>query len=89
MTAASWPWTTRSSLRDLPGASPAASPGALPGAAPDTTPYLPFQTVDFGMIHVRLPNGATRALAPSSGAADLAAAIGPSLVKRTVTALVD
>lgn len=41
------------------------------------------------MIHVRLPNGATRALAPSSGAVDLAAAIGPSLAKRTVTALVD
>lgn len=32
---------------------------------------------------------ATRALAPSSGAADQAAAIGPSLAKRTVTALVD
>ena len=41
------------------------------------------------MIHVRLPDGATRALSPSSTAADLAAAISPSLAKRTVAAVVD
>ncbi|SFQ61072.1 threonyl-tRNA synthetase [Roseivivax halotolerans] len=41
------------------------------------------------MIHVRLPDGASRALAPASTAADLAAAISPSLAKRTVAALVD
>lgn len=41
------------------------------------------------MIHVRLPDGASRALSPSSTAADLAASIGPSLAKRTVAAIVD
>ncbi|MGY6410856.1 MAG: threonine--tRNA ligase [Alkalilacustris sp.] len=41
------------------------------------------------MIHVRLPDGATRPLAPASTAADLAAGIGPSLAKRTVAAVVD
>lgn len=41
------------------------------------------------MIHIRLPDGATRALEPASTAADLAAAISPSLVKRTVAAVVD
>ncbi|SEB01440.1 threonine--tRNA ligase [Rubrimonas cliftonensis] len=41
------------------------------------------------MIHVRLPDGAVRALSPSSTAADLAAAIGPSVAKRTVAARVD
>lgn len=44
---------------------------------------------DDEMIHVRLPDGATRALSPSSTAADLAAAISPSLAKRTVAAVVD
>ena len=41
------------------------------------------------MIHVRLPDGATRALSSSSTAADLATAISPSLAKRTVAAVVD
>ena len=41
------------------------------------------------MIHVRLPDGATRPLAPASTAADLAASIGPGLAKRTVAAVVD
>ena len=41
------------------------------------------------MIHVRLPDGATRALDPASTAADLAASISPSLAKRTVAAVVD
>lgn len=41
------------------------------------------------MIHIRLPDGATRALSPASTAADLAAAISPSLAKRTVAAVVD
>ncbi|WP_278922913.1 threonine--tRNA ligase [Pseudophaeobacter profundi] len=41
------------------------------------------------MIHIRLPDGATRALEPASTAADLAAAISPSLAKRTVAAVVD
>ena len=41
------------------------------------------------MIHVRLPDGATRPLAPASTAADLAASIGPSLARRTVAAVVD
>ena len=41
------------------------------------------------MIHIRLPDGATRALTPASTAADLAAGISPSLAKRTVAAVVD
>ncbi|WP_370303385.1 threonine--tRNA ligase [Pseudooceanicola sp.] len=41
------------------------------------------------MIHVQLPDGASRALSPSSTAADLAAAISPSLAKKTVAAVVD
>ncbi|MEM1151540.1 MAG: TGS domain-containing protein, partial [Pseudomonadota bacterium] len=41
------------------------------------------------MIHIRLPDGATRALSPTSSAADLATSISPSLAKRTVAALVD
>ena len=41
------------------------------------------------MIHIRLPDGATRALAPQTTAADLAASISPSLAKRTVAAAVD
>ncbi|MBT9386621.1 threonine--tRNA ligase [Pseudooceanicola sp. CBS1P-1] len=41
------------------------------------------------MIHIRLPDGASRALSASSTAADLAASIGPSLAKRTVAAIVD
>jgi threonyl-tRNA synthetase len=41
------------------------------------------------MIHIRLPDGATRALDPASTAADLAASISPSLAKRTVAAVVD
>ena len=41
------------------------------------------------MIHVRLPDGAHRALDPNSTAGDLAAAISPSLAKRTVAAVVD
>ncbi|MEO0426359.1 MAG: threonine--tRNA ligase [Pseudomonadota bacterium] len=41
------------------------------------------------MIQVRLPDGAVRALSPSSSAADLAGAISPSLAKRTVAAVVD
>ena len=41
------------------------------------------------MIHVRLPDGATRPLAPASTAADLAASIGLSLARRTVAAVVD
>lgn len=41
------------------------------------------------MIHIRLPDGATRALDPASTAADLAASISPSLAKRTVAARVD
>ncbi|MEM8556191.1 MAG: TGS domain-containing protein, partial [Pseudomonadota bacterium] len=41
------------------------------------------------MIHVSLPDGATRALDPSSTAGDLAKAISPSLAKRTVAAAVD
>ena len=41
------------------------------------------------MIHVHLPNGAARALTSGATAADLAAAISPSLFKRTVAASVD
>jgi threonyl-tRNA synthetase len=41
------------------------------------------------MIHIRLPDGATRALSSESSAADLAASISPSLAKRTVAAVVD
>jgi threonyl-tRNA synthetase len=41
------------------------------------------------MIHVRLPDGAIRPLAPASTAGDLALAIGPSLAKRSVAALID
>ncbi|NIY79872.1 threonine--tRNA ligase [Celeribacter sp. HF31] len=41
------------------------------------------------MIHIRLPDGATRALEPASTAADLVASISPSLAKRTVAARVD
>ncbi|MEM9903243.1 MAG: threonine--tRNA ligase [Pseudomonadota bacterium] len=41
------------------------------------------------MIHVRLPDGASRALDPASTGADLATAISPSLAKRTVAAVVD
>lgn len=41
------------------------------------------------MIHIRLPDGASRALEPASTAADLAASISPSLAKRTVAAVVD
>ena len=41
------------------------------------------------MIHIRLPDGATRALDAASTAADLAASISPSLAKRTVAARVD
>ncbi|KIC19910.1 threonine--tRNA ligase [Leisingera sp. ANG-Vp] len=41
------------------------------------------------MIHVHLPDGAARALAAGATAADLAAAISPSLAKRTVAASVD
>ncbi|MGY6694664.1 MAG: threonine--tRNA ligase [Roseinatronobacter sp.] len=41
------------------------------------------------MIHIRLPDGATRPLAPASTAADLASSISPSLAKRTVAAVVD
>ncbi|MBE3640260.1 threonine--tRNA ligase [Mangrovicoccus algicola] len=41
------------------------------------------------MIHIRLPDGTTRPLAPSSSAADLASAISPGLAKRTVAAVVD
>ncbi len=41
------------------------------------------------MIHIRLPDGATRPLAPASTAADLATSISPSLAKRTVAAVVD
>ncbi len=41
------------------------------------------------MIHIRLPDGASRALEPASTAADLAAAISPSLAKRAVAAVVD
>ncbi|WP_305971797.1 MULTISPECIES: threonine--tRNA ligase [unclassified Mameliella] len=41
------------------------------------------------MIHVRLPDGASRALPKSSTAADLAAAISPSLAKRTVAVVVE
>ena len=41
------------------------------------------------MIQVRLPDGATRALSPSSTPADLAKAISPSLAKRTVVAVID
>lgn len=41
------------------------------------------------MINIRLPDGATRTLDPSSTAADLAVAISPSLAKRTVAAVVD
>lgn len=41
------------------------------------------------MIHIRLPDGATRPLAPASTAADLATRISPSLAKRTVAAVVD
>lgn len=41
------------------------------------------------MIHVRLPDGATRALTPARTAADLASVISPSLAKRTVAAVVD
>ena len=41
------------------------------------------------MIHVRLPDGATRALEPEKTAADLASDISPSLAKRTVAAFVN
>lgn len=41
------------------------------------------------MIHIRLPDGATRALDAASTAADLAASISPSLAKRTVAARID
>jgi len=41
------------------------------------------------MIHIRLPDGATRALAPASTAADLAAHISPGFARRTVAAVVD
>lgn len=41
------------------------------------------------MIHVNLPDGATRALSRNATAADLAASISPSLAKRTVAAVVD
>ncbi|WP_321831313.1 threonine--tRNA ligase [Thalassovita sp.] len=41
------------------------------------------------MIHVHLPDGAARALTADATAADLAAAISPSLAKRTVAASVD
>jgi len=41
------------------------------------------------MIHVHLPDGAARPLAPSSSAADLASTISPSLARRTVAALID
>lgn len=41
------------------------------------------------MIHIRLPDGATRPLAPASTAADLAISISPSLANRTVAAVVD
>ncbi len=41
------------------------------------------------MIHIRLPDEATRPLAPASTAADLATSISPSLAKRTVAAVVD
>ncbi|OBY27609.1 threonine--tRNA ligase [Leisingera sp. JC1] len=41
------------------------------------------------MIHVHLPDGAARALSAGATAADLAAAISPSLAKRTVAAAVD
>jgi threonyl-tRNA synthetase len=41
------------------------------------------------MIHIRLPDGATRPLASASTAADLASSISPSLAKRTVAAVVD
>lgn len=41
------------------------------------------------MIHVHLPERATRPLAPPSSAADLASAISPRLAKRTVAAVVD
>ncbi|MEO1143178.1 MAG: TGS domain-containing protein, partial [Pseudomonadota bacterium] len=41
------------------------------------------------MIHVKLPDGANRALAPDQTAADLAHDISPSLAKRTVVAMVD
>jgi len=41
------------------------------------------------MIRVGLPDGATRALAPASTAADLASTISPGLAKRTVAAVVD
>jgi threonyl-tRNA synthetase len=41
------------------------------------------------MIHVHLPDGATRALDADSTAADLATAISPSLAKRTVAVVVN
>ncbi|MEP1328541.1 threonine--tRNA ligase [Pseudophaeobacter sp.] len=41
------------------------------------------------MTTISLPDGATRALDPASTAADLAAAISPSLAKRTVAAVVN
>jgi len=41
------------------------------------------------VIHIRLPDGATRAHRPASTAADLASAISPGLAKRTVAAVVD
>jgi threonyl-tRNA synthetase len=41
------------------------------------------------MLHIRLPDGASRALDPASTAADLARAISPSLARRTVAAVVD
>lgn len=41
------------------------------------------------MIHIRLPDGAIRALDTASTAADLAAAISPGLARRTVAAVID
>ncbi|WP_321364840.1 threonine--tRNA ligase [uncultured Celeribacter sp.] len=41
------------------------------------------------MIHIRLPDGATRALDAAGTAADLAASISPSLAKRTVAARIE
>jgi threonyl-tRNA synthetase len=41
------------------------------------------------MVHVHLPDGSQRELAPGSSAADLAAAIGPGLAKAAVAARVD
>jgi len=41
------------------------------------------------MIYIRLPDGATRALAPAATAADLAASLSPGLARRTLAAVVD